>query len=872
MVSVLPTGTVTFLFTDIEGSTKLLARLGDGASSVFDRHDRLLEGAVENHGGTVVRTEGDAVFAVFTSAAEAVEAAVDGQRALQVEPWGFDGSVWVRMGLHTGQGALSGADYHGLDAHRAARIAGIAHGGQILVSEATHVLVAGRLPPGVRLRDLGLHRLKDLDGPERLYQVTVEDLRADFPPLHSLEAVPNNLPVQLTSFIGREEEVAMGRSLLGEHRLVTLTGPGGTGKTRLALQIASEALGDFEGVFFVPLATIFDPDLVAPTIVATLGISPTAEDPVDRLVDHLAGKRWLLILDNYEQVMEAAPLVTRLLASCPELRVLVTSRGPLHVAGERELAVPPLPVPDLRSPPDLDRLRPLGSVRLFVERAAAGRPGFTLVQDNAAAVAEIAARLDGLPLAIELAAARTRLLPPRAIADRLSDQLGLLSKGGPDMPERQQTMRAAIDWSYDLLDESARRLFRRAGAFMGGATLEAIERVCDEADALDVLTDLVDHGLVGVDPESGRFSMLEPIRQYAIERLEASGEAGSVRDRHLQVLLELAEEAGPRLTTFEHGVWLDRLEAERDNLRAALSWAIASRRADEACRLVASLWRFWHMRGPVQEGRERVAEVLALPSQDAGARLHALEAAGGLAYWRGDMGDAGKWYGEALRLAEDLGDPVQIANAEYNLVFPTFFEAGEGAAFELLEKALRRYEQADDRSGAAKVLWGRGALLQLDEDAPRPQLEQSLEDLRAALAAFERLDDAFMLGWAHRMVGTVSVRIGLLEQARHHLDRAISIFEPVGDNSGLILLLRDLAELALAEGDHGRGLVLAGALGLHRQSLGLELTDVGANRLTRLDEAVAKVGADRADVLFERGRRLSLAEAIRYTGPEADAG
>jgi class 3 adenylate cyclase len=486
----LPSGTLTFLFTDIEGSTKLLNALGtDRFHEVLAVHTKALRGAFAD-GGTEIRTQGDSLFVVFHSAPKAVRATAAAQRALAAARFPHGAVVRVRMGMHTGVGtpasADAGADYVGIDVHRAARIAAIAHGGQVLVSGATATLVGQDLGDGTTLRDLGEHRLKDLAYPERIYQLVVDGLPGDFPPVRSLDRTPNNLPTQLTTFIGRGPEIRDGLRLLDTTRLLTLTGPGGTGKTRLSLQLAAEAAMDFpDGAFWVPLAPISDPDLVPSTIAHALGVHIGGKEmPLERVIEHVRGKRMLLVLDNFEQVLPAAPSVVALLASGPDLKVITSSRAPLRIAGEQEFPVPPLDLPDPQRLPSLDVLAQSDAVRLFIERARAVKPDFMVTAENAAAVTEICYRLDGLPLAIELAAARVKLLSPQAMLPRLKKGLDLLASSSPDRTDRQRTLRGAIAWSFDLLDDGLKRLFARSGVFVAGAMLEQLEPVCGPASEI----------------------------------------------------------------------------------------------------------------------------------------------------------------------------------------------------------------------------------------------------------------------------------------------------------------------------------------------------------------------------------------------------
>ncbi len=678
----LPAGTVTLLFTDIEGSTRLSQRLGDTRyRALLEEHRRILRTAVAEHGGLEFGTEGDALFAVFVSASQAVSAAVAAQRGLAAHPWPDDGRISVRMGLHTGEVATEAdGGYVGIALHRAARIAAAGHGGQVLLSHATRAVAGETLPPGIGVRDLGEHHLKDFDAPEPLYQVTADDLQTDFAPLRTIDATPNNLPRQLTSFVGRGKAIEEAGRLFERTRLLTLTGPGGTGKTRLSLRLAEDLVGDFpDGVYFVALGPIRDAELVPSVIAGALRlVEAPGRAPLDVVADYLRDRRVLLVLDNFEQVISAAPVVSELMRAAPGARVIVTSRAPLRVSGEQEFPVPPLGLPDPQHLPDASSLPQYDAVALFIERAATVQPDFRITNENAPAVAEICARLDGLPLAIELAAARVRLLSPQAILTRLERRLGLLSGGARDLPERQQTLRGAIGWSHDLLDPVQQALFARLSVFVGGCSLPSAQTICDPAgelgvDVLDVLSALVDQSLVRQEDRTGepRFRMLETVREFAAEQLDARGEATSTRARHAGHFLSVAEAAAPHLTGVDRARWLDLLEGDHDNFRAAIAWSIEVGDAVTGCRLLAALWRFWQTRNHLVEGAGRADAILTLPGLVPPAiRARAHEAAGGIAWWSGDMARVQREYEEAVRLAREVGEPRLLADALYNLSFP----------------------------------------------------------------------------------------------------------------------------------------------------------------------------------------------------------
>ncbi|HEX2026442.1 MAG TPA: tetratricopeptide repeat protein [Nitriliruptorales bacterium] len=863
-----PTVTATFLFTDIEGSTRLLRSLGDRYHAVLDEHNRILRDAVRACGGEVFGSAGDAIFAVFPTASAGVDAAVAAQRRLSSHVWPDGVELRVRMALHTGDAVRSrDGDYSGLDLHRLARMLSAGWGGQILMSRTTHDLVVGRSDH--TLRDLGEHRLRDLAVAERLYQVLAPGLREEFPPLRSLDARPNNLPTQLTSFVGRQREIEQVCLLLDRTRLLTLTGPGGTGKTRLSLQLAATAAERFrDGVFFVALANVVEPELVPSAILAALALQDTSgRPPMASVLDHLATRELLLVLDNFEQVLPAAPVVSELLAGAPGLKVVVTSRAGLRVSGEQEYPVPPLAVPELGADVSPDALVGFEAVTLFVERAGAVKPGFQLQEDNAAAVAEIAARLDGLPLAIELAAARVKLLPPRAIATRLSDRLGLLRGGSRDLPTRQQTLRDAIAWSYDLLDATAQRLLARLSVFAGGAGLDAAEAVCAEGldvDVLDGLGFLVDQSLLRQveEHDEPRFTMLDTIREFAADRLVASGEADDVRRRHAGHFLDLVEAAAPHLTGRDQVTWLDRLDHEHDNLRAALVWAEDAGATATALRIVAGTWRFWQIRGYLHEGRMRAEQVLALPGVDAHPRplADALAAAGGTAYWQGDMSASADFYQRSLDLYRDVGDRACVANALYNLAFPTGFGPGVDTApgVALLEESLQIYRELDDRHGEAKALWGLGDLAYWSD-----RVDEAERLLTESLRLFRELDDAFGLGWALHLLGLVELRTGQHDRARRSFEEALRLFADARDLSAIVLVLDDFARLAEAQGRAERAVRLTAAMRRLQRATGADLAGVVEEMEKRPDHRELLDPATRDRAIAE-GLAMSTEEAVDY--------
>ncbi len=871
-----PTGTATFFFSDIEGSTRLLQSLGDRYSDALTRHHQLMRAAFSANAGRELRLVGDSFFTLFDSAVGAVAASVDAQRALTAEAWPDGAQLRVRIGLHTGEAAVVGGEYVGIDVHRAARIASAAHGGQVLVSRSVRAIVEDALAGDVRLRDLGEHRLKDLSRPEHLYQVEAGGLQTNFPPLNTLDRTPNNLPTQLTSFIGREAEVREVKRLLKDARFLTLTGPGGTGKTRLALQVAAEVSDDFpDGVYFVGLSAVVDPHLVLPVVMQTLGVQEAAgQSPVDQLATALKGRKVLLVLDNFEQLVPAGGDVADLLHATTEAKVMITSRAVLHIYGEHEYPVPPLGLPDMRTHVSLESMSQYESVKLFIERALATKPDFTVTNENAPALAQVTTELDGLPLAIELAAARVKLFSPQAMLPRLEKRLTLLRSGPRDLPGRQQTLRGAIEWSYDLLDGPQKRLFARFSVFARGGRLSDAEAVCGPADelgveVLDGLTALADQSLLRQIPllEEPRFFMLQTIREFAQERLNESPDAGEVGRAHALAFLALAERAQPYLAGPEQKAWLDRLEEDHDNLRAALDCCVGTGEVVTAMRFVSAIWRFWQIRGHLNEGRLRVDQVLQMPQ----TREHpaecaaALEAGGGIAHWQGDQAGSGHFYAEALALRRELGDKRGIAEALYNSGFPHFHARSTyRAAFAFFTEALEIYRELGDQRGVGRCLWGLGNVYHYGVPPNDREAARVLDD---AIGIFRQLNEPFDLGWALHTRGVTALALGDRPAARAAFEEGMRIFARATDSSGIVILLDDLAELALAGGDMELALRLKGAFTALKKATGVELGAVIMQLENRMvadkrpsDEAAARAWAE--------GQAMDMDQAVAYAlGP-----
>jgi predicted ATPase/class 3 adenylate cyclase len=739
----LPSGTVTFLFTDVEESTRLMEQYPEPYRQAIGRHLAIVSQAIAENGGAVFETLGDAVHSAFASPRDAVGAALAAQLGLREVSWGEIGALRVRMGLHTGEVGQVGAHYFGPALYRCGRLANAAHGGQVLLSSATAELVRETLADSVGLRELGEHRLKDLRRPERIFQLVAPGLAEDFPALRTLESFPNNLPVQPTAFIGRDREVAAVRGLLRlpDTRVLTLIGPGGVGKTRISLQVAADSLREFpDGTWFVELASIISADLVVPSIAKTLRVEEATNRTVlDSLREHLHDRQLLLVLDNFEHVSAAAAQVADLLAACPRVKALVTSREAVHLRGERQFPVPPLALPDRSRTESIDQLTRYEAIRLFIERAQAAKPDFAISERNAYAIAEICHRLDGLPLGIELAAARVNAFSAQALLARLEHRLAVLTSGPRDVPARQQTFRQAIAWSYDLLTPDEQLLFRRLAVFVGGCAPAAADAVVGEGrldsrlDVVDTMASLVEKSLLRQEERAGelRFRMLETIREYALERLTATGEADRFQRAHADHYLAFAEHAESGLLGGGHQAeWLDRLKDDHDNLRAALSWFVRNGLAEHGLRLTGALRRFWRSRGYLAEDREWTSALLAMPEARArtAARAKALHAVGGFANQQGDYAEARARFEESLDIYREIGDIHGVGWGLVHLGILTRYEGNHLAARALLEECVEIVKSAGDTEVLAAAQGNLGLVARDlgDADLAQGHLDQSL--------------------------------------------------------------------------------------------------------------------------------------------------
>jgi len=805
----LPTGTVTFLFTDIEGSTRLLHDLGESYADALAEHRRALRDAFVRNGGVEVDTQGDAFFVAFARASDALAAAREAQA-------GLSGPVRVRMGIHTGEPLVTDEGYVGMDVHRAARIAAAGHGGQVLVSQSTRDLAAAD-----DLHDLGLHRLKDLTAAERIYQLGA----VDFPPLKTLDRT--NLPLAATPLLGRTRELAdLTAALSDGTRLVTVTGPGGSGKTRLALQVAAELSDDFaDGVFFVPFAAVHDHALVPQTVAHAVGV---------QRVDDLRASNVLLVLDSLEHLLASATALSELLTQASSLRLLVTSRVRLRLSGEVEYALEPFP--------ELD------AVAFFVERARTVRRDVEADES----VHEICRRLDGLPLALELAASRAKILDPPLLLERLGRRLPLLTGGARDAPERQQTLRATIEWSYALLEVELQALFRRLSVFAGSFSLDAAEGVAD-AD-VDVIAALVDWSLLKALGD-GRFLMLETIREFARELFEQSDEFAAVSSAHVEAIVALVETAERELVGREQVQWYERLAVEQGNVRAALEFACASHDAPRALRIAGSLWRFWWNRGQLDEGEVWYDRALGLdPSAPPALRARALLGASHMSEARGESGRTRELLEEAVELLRAAGDSWRLSIALAHLAS---VQGDLEAALAMIQEALEVAQAAGDDRNVAMVTANAGHFLLAagDEDGAEARFKASLEISR-------RIGDTYMIGGTLDSLGELSLRRGDLERASAYVLEAMELLWSLGDAHSLVHTFVNAAAIAQACGRSREAARLSAADEALCRRHGFELETGSPELLAETKRAARTALGDEFEHEYEAGSQLDLGAAV----------
>ena len=870
-MSDLPSGTVTFLFTDIEGSTALWEQDQAAMRLAVDRHLELLDAAIADHGGHRYQIVGDAVQAAFATAHDALAAAVQAQQAIANELWSLPAPIRVRMALHAGEATADTAgDYHQVPAlNRLSRLLAVAHGGQIVLSDAAQALVGDDPLPSVTLRELGEFRLRDLLEPERIWQAVAPGLESSFPPPRTLERHETNLPMQLTTLVGREAEIANLSEMIEREgaRLVTLTGPGGTGKTRLALAVAAEALDAFpDGVWFVDLAPLNDPALVLSGIASVLSVRESGGQALLQTVEaFLASKRLLLVLDNFEQVLDAAPQLAELLTACPQLSMLVTSREPLQVRAEQQVPVAPLALPTEERFLPLSELARVPAINLFVQRARTIVPDFALTEDNAPAIVAICQRLDGLPLAIELAAARVRLLPPQALLERLEHSLPVLTGGPRDAPARQRTLRDAIAWSHDLLEGDEPTLFRRLSVFSGGWTLEAAEAVCGDDGVLDVftgITALADKSLVrpvvatGLDP---RFGMLETIREFGLEQLTAAGELDATRGRHAEYFVVFSEALSAELFKATEPELLERLAAEHDNIRAALAWLDQPGNEEALIRLAAGLGWFWFVRGFGTEGISWLERARSPRSAVSGPiRAAALNWGSVLTLPRKDHADATELAALSVRLLRENGDKsASLAMALLGHGRSTGYSGDRNTGIALLEEALALSRELDHPLFIGASLDSLAEFAFLEGD-----LERATTLVTEALDIQRRHQPLWGTSFSLALLGEIALARSDLPAASAYYGESIALARALGDTTFLGAGLAAIGTIAADLGEAERSARLLGAAEAMSQVAGAWsfIAARGQNRRA-IDAARAVLGEESFAAAWEHGRRLSREQA-----------
>ena len=912
----LPSGTVTFLFTDIEGSTQHWEKHPHEMKSALAKHDAILKASIESNHGIVIKTTGDGFHAVFETAIDAILAAIQAQSELH-SLFGVPSEIIcikARMGIHTGEAELRNGDYYGQPLNRAARLMSVAHGEQILLSAVTCELAREQLPGDDFLSDLGEHTLKDLVRPEHIFQLNVTGLQAEFPALKTIHARPSNLPLQLTSFIGREKEIEEIRTLIAAHRMVTLTGPGGTGKTRLSMEAGARELSSFvNGVWLVELASISDPASVLQGIASVFNLRAQMGMPLEEiLTDYLRAKEMLILLDNCEHLIETcAQIAEQLLRSSPRLKMIASSREPLGISGETVYRVPSLKVPRLpQVTPEM--LEEYESVQLFVDRARAANPKFKLTDQNAPSVAQICSRLDGIPLALELAAARASIFSAEQIATRLDDRFKLLTGGSRNALPRQQTLRALIDWSYDMLTEGERVLFRRLSVFAGGWTFESAEAICSDLDVLNLLTQLVNKSLVTVEEGNGdaRYRLLETIRQYARDKLLEAGEAEQTRNLHLEYFVRFSEETAPYLDTAEVRNWIPRIDAEYDNLRTAFEWSL-DHDVEASLRIVGSLAYFWFRRGHGAEGTELSNAAFAradqLPSptdedmrrRQMMIRAKALQAAAFLAYSQGDNSNAYRTGNECIILARQLEDIQMLATvlafSGSARLFDGQFEAARTQIDEAVEicraagerfslgmslgmlaqaemvinhnmKAAEEYErQAMELTSEMAGTWtglmlyfgtGRGAMFRGDYAIAR-------ERFAYCLPLFVEMKDEHRANMIHSELAHMDRFEGKIQQALATYRQTIVVWQKLGHRAAVAHQLECFAYLAKAQEEPQRALLLLGAAESLRERINIHMQPHERNEYEReVSDLRAMINEQQFRAFWGRGRALTMDEGI----------
>ena len=863
-----PTGTVTFLFSDIEGSTRLASEHPENWEVLRSRHHKILREAIESNNGYVFQVVGDAFCAAFPTAGDALCSAIRCQRDLNQEDWGKT-PLKVRMGIHTGKAEIQeGGDYQGyLTMSRVQRLMSAAHGGQLLLSLATQELVCDDLPEGITLRDMGKRRLKDLVRPEHIYQLVAADLPVDFPPIKTLDTYQHNLPPQMTSFIGREKEMEQIKRALREYRLVTLTGSGGTGKTRLSLQVAADLLDQFpDGVWFIELAPLTNPDLILRRILDIFGIAEQQDQSIlQSLINHIREKKLLIIMDNCEHLIESsAKVVDTLLNSAQRLTIMASSREALGVNGEMVWYVPSLALPDMKQLPSIEQLSHYEAVRLFMDRAILVQPHFWMTNNNALVIAQICVRLDGIPLAIELAAARVKSLSIDQIAARLDDRFRFLTGGSRTALPRQQTLRATIDWSYNLLPKPERAMLKRLSVFAGGWTMEAAETIAvggevEKINVLDLLTSLVNKSLVIFHLDDERYDMLETVKQYAREKLVASGEEDVFMNAHIEYFLTLAEEAEAYQSGDEQVKWLNRLEAEHDNFRAALNWSLQQRKNHTALRIAGALGQFWWVHNHLKEGREWFRQVLRTTKEfNNNTQAKALFWSGVLARQQGDYRDAKEPTRKSLQLCRSLEDKEGMARALNSLGAVYYFEGDLATAQNTFKEALMIRRELGDKSGIANALNNMAIVVHTQGN-----LLEASELYGESLAICQEVGEKWILAHVLLNMGHIAYEQEDALKAKKLYEEDLILCRELGDRDGLACALSGLAQMLCVELQAVHSAQIQGAVISLMKEVGTSLEPIEKRHFDKTAAALKKLlGDENYWKEFEAGQALSLEQAI----------
>ena len=902
-----PTRQVTFLFTDIEGSLKLAQQFPDTLPAALEKHHKILLEAIESNNGFVFEIIGDAFCAAFENSNDAVKASHDAQMKLNSEKW-EEAEIKVRMGIHSGNVEWNGKRYIGyITLARTQRVMSAAYGGQVLISEDAYIQLTEKEKIEISYRDLGDRRLKDLIQPVKIYQLISKGLPSDFPPLKTLDARPNNLPVQLTSFIGREEEIKKVKELLKNIHLLTLTGPGGVGKTRLSLQVGADVIDDFaNGVWFVELAPIIDPVLLPQEILKELGIKEEPKKTLEEtLTGYLKDKEILIILDNCEHLIEACAMLTeKLLTKCPKLKIIATSREALKCTGEQTHSILSLKTPNLKEEISIEQLTQYESVRLFIERALAVSQKFRVTNENAPALAGICSQLDGIPLAIELAAARIKVLTVERIYKRLSSRFSLLTGGKRTALPKQQTLKALIDWSYDLLSDQEKILWSRLSVFIDGWTLESAEEICSDdnvnkEEILDLLSLLVEKSIIIFDSEKERYRILESIRQYGEEKLKEVNEINKILSKHLYYFMELSESAEPKLKGKEAQEWLEKLETEHGNLQTAIEWSLKNGDIEEGSRLAGAMRNFWEIRGLYFTGRRLLKSILSkmqgisnssrakalnsagvlanrqgdyeqaqkfyeesiLISRELGDKrgiAYSLNGLGGVAYNQGDYEQAQKFCDESLALDREIGDKIGIADSFNNLGSVAYNQGDYEQAKKFFDKSLALDRERGDKRGIAYSLNNLGMVAYYQGD-----YQQARKFYIENLSLFQELGDKNGISYTLYNLGSIEFNQRNIQYAQKYLVESLVIRKEIGDKLGMASSIVGLAEIYNFKNYSNQAALLIGAVKTILKSIGIVFS---GDVLKRYEQTITKLNEQLTEEEFskywEKGKKLTLEQAV----------